>query len=108
MIYFSPHTFPLIAYRHILSVTKNIAVDELPFKSYLVDVDKDVRVPYYAAIKRYYDLDTSPKTKRMGNRKPIDIMGTWPPYNIGMDKTQLDALQTILSNDISIIQGKQH
>ncbi|CAO3588692.1 unnamed protein product [Absidia cylindrospora] len=94
------------AYRHILNVLKNVKEDELPFKSYLVDVDKDVRVPYYAANKRYYDLDTSPKpNKRMPNRKPIDIMGTWPPYNIGMDKTQLDALQTILSNDLAIIQG---
>ncbi|KAI8335061.1 P-loop containing nucleoside triphosphate hydrolase protein [Chlamydoabsidia padenii] len=93
------------AYRHILSVIKNIPVDDLPFKSYLVDVDKDVRVPYYASIKRHYDLDTSPKKKRSNYLKPIDIMDTWPPYDIGMDKTQLDALQTILSNDMSIIQG---
>ncbi|KAI8077729.1 RNA helicase [Halteromyces radiatus] len=93
------------AYRHILNVMKEIPVDDLPFKPYLVDVDKDVRIPYYASIKRYYDLDTSTKNKRLGKLKPVDIMGTWPPYDIGMDKTQVDALQTILSNDLAIIQG---
>jgi hypothetical protein len=53
----------------------------------------------------------SPKTKKTGNNKPIDIVGNWPPYDIGlyelgMDNTQLDALQNILSNEVSIIQGK--
>ncbi|ORX48781.1 P-loop containing nucleoside triphosphate hydrolase protein [Hesseltinella vesiculosa] len=93
------------AYRHILNVMKTIPSDELPFQKYLVDLDLDMRVPYYAAHKRYFDIDTSPKRRQSGHRKPVDIMDNWPPYDIGMDKTQMDALQTILSNELAIIQG---
>ncbi|SAL94784.1 hypothetical protein [Absidia glauca] len=98
------------ASRHILTIIKKIEAEKLPFKSYLVDMDKDVRMPYYASFKRYFDLDTSSKTKKMGNNKRIDIMGSWPAYDIGMydigtEKTQLDALQNILSKEVSIIQG---
>ncbi|CAO3615021.1 unnamed protein product [Cunninghamella blakesleeana] len=93
------------AYRHILKVLKEIPSNELPFEPYLVNVDKDVRIPYYASIKRWYDLEPSLKLRKAGHRKPIDIMGTWVPYDIGLDKTQTDALQTILSNDVAIVQG---
>ncbi|KAI9302511.1 RNA helicase [Cunninghamella echinulata] len=93
------------AYRHILKVIKEIPSEELPFEPYLINVDKEVRIPYYASLKRYYDLESDLRSRKMGHRKVIDIMGTWVPYDIGLDKTQTDALQTILSNDVAIVQG---
>lgn len=32
-------------------------------------------------------------------------MSPWKEYKTGMDKTQLDALKTILSHNLSIVQG---
>lgn len=87
---------------------KEIPSNELPFEPYLVNVDKDVRIPYYTSIKRWYDLEPNLKLRKSGHRKPVDIMGTWVPYDIGLDKTQTDALQTILSNDVAIVQGMKY
>ncbi|KAG1185790.1 hypothetical protein G6F36_006673 [Rhizopus arrhizus] len=92
------------AYRHILKVLQKVKSDELPFSPYIVNLSKETLVPHYAAKKRIYDANVY-KTSHRGERWPIDIMGAWPEYNTGMDKTQLDALKTILSRNLSIIQG---
>ncbi|KAG0166066.1 NFX1-type zinc finger-containing protein 1 [Apophysomyces sp. BC1034] len=93
------------AYRHVLSVLKDVDKEELPFDSYLVDVSKEVQVPFYASRKRFYDIDTAQKGARVRAKKPVDIMGTWPDHQTCMDKTQMDALRTILSNNVAIVQG---
>ncbi|KAI8072336.1 P-loop containing nucleoside triphosphate hydrolase protein [Gongronella butleri] len=93
------------AYRHILNRIKTIPSDALPFERHLVGMDQSVLVPHYAAYKHYYDLETDLKRRKTGNRKPVDILGNWPAYDIGMDRTQVDALQTILSNQVAVIQG---
>lgn len=97
-----------IAYRHILSVFQTIPSDDLPFSEYLVDVSQNVRLPHYAAVKRHYDIAMHPAGKRrMSDKaKPVDITKIWPRYEIGMDSTQMDALKTILSNNVAIVQGK--
>ncbi|KAI9485981.1 MAG: RNA helicase [Benjaminiella poitrasii] len=92
------------AYRHVLGVFQRIAPEKLPFSQYLVNLSNSVLVPHYAALKRQYDINVQP-SKRNRQRWPVDIMGKWPIYGTGMDKTQLDALKTILSNNLSIVQG---
>ncbi|KAI9318931.1 P-loop containing nucleoside triphosphate hydrolase protein [Dichotomocladium elegans] len=93
------------AYRHILSVIQRTQPSDLPFSPQLVDVSPDVRLPHYAAMKRNYDIAEYRDGRCQGQSKPIDITSPWPVYNIGMDKTQMDALKTILSNNVSIVQG---
>ncbi|KAI9493210.1 RNA helicase [Zychaea mexicana] len=95
------------AYRHILSTIQQIPPSELPFSPYLVDVSKDVQLPHYAAMKRNYDIAEYREGRRSGPAKPVDITQAWPVYNMNMDNTQMDALKTMLSNNIAVVQGKQ-
>lgn len=92
------------AYRHVLNVFQKIKPTELPFKPYLVDLSNEVMVPHYAARKRTYDINVQ-KYFKGRERWPVDINGEWPQYRTGMDKTQVDALKTILSHNLSIVQG---
>jgi hypothetical protein len=93
------------AYRHVLNVFQRIKSTELPFKPYLVDLSNEVMVPHYAARKRNYDINVQ-KYFKGRERWGVDIMGNWPEFKTGMDKTQVDALKTILSHNLSIVQGK--
>ncbi|CEI99533.1 Putative RnhA [Rhizopus microsporus] len=92
------------AYRHVLKVLQKVEPDQFPFSSYLVNLSKDILIPHYAARKRVYDINVFKRHVR-DERWPVDIMGSWPEYRTGMDKTQLDALKTILTRNLSIIQG---
>ena len=92
------------AYRHVLNVFKNVKPTELPFSEYLVNLSNDVLVPHYAAMKRVYDINVQSRNIRR-DRWPVDILQEWPSYNTGMDRTQMDALRTILSHNLSIVQG---
>ena len=85
---------------------QNMPPEDLPFSSILVDVSKDVLLPHYAAVKRNYDIAPYRNGQRQGPPMPVDITAQWRPYNIGMDSTQVDALKTMLSNNIAIVQGK--
>ncbi len=92
------------AYRHVLNVFQKIKPTELPFKPYLVDLSNEVMVPHYADRRKIYDINVQKSFKGREHR-PVDIMNPWKEYNTGMDKTQLDALKTILSHNLSIVQG---
>ncbi|KAI8979973.1 RNA helicase [Pilobolus umbonatus] len=92
------------AYRHVLKVIKDIKPDELPFKEYLTGVSNEIQMPHYASRKRLYDINVQEKG-RNHERWPVDILGNWPNYKTGMDKTQLDALKTMLTHNLSIVQG---
>lgn len=85
---------------------QNMPPEDLPFAPILVDVSKDVLLPHYAAVKRNYDIAPYRNGQRQGPPMPVDITTQWRPYNIGMDSTQVDALKTMLSNNIAIVQGK--
>ncbi|KAI8977492.1 RNA helicase [Mycotypha africana] len=91
------------AYRHVLNVFKKIKPGDLPFSQYLVNLSNDVMVPHYAARRRIYDINVNKRSQY--ERWPVDITQEWPFYNIGMDRTQMDALKTILSHNLSIVQG---
>jgi hypothetical protein len=93
------------AYRHVLNVFKNIKSENLPFSQYLVNLSNEVLVPHYAARKRMYDINVQKSRQRQ--RWTVDIMSDWPEYNTGMDRTQMDALRTILTHNLSIVQGKK-
>ncbi|KAI8138634.1 RNA helicase [Fennellomyces sp. T-0311] len=93
------------AYRHILSTIQLIPPSDLPFAPYLVNVSKDVQLPHYAAMKRNYDIAEYRGYKRIGPAKHVDITRAWRQYDIGMDSTQMDALKTMLSNNIAVVQG---
>ncbi|KAL0081247.1 RNA helicase [Phycomyces blakesleeanus] len=94
------------AYRHILSVLKNTQADELPLASYLVDISQDIRLPYYASRKQFYDIDPrKPTNSRDQQKNLVKADVEWPEKNTGMDRTQMDALQTMITNNIAIIQG---
>jgi hypothetical protein len=92
------------AYRHVLNVFKNIKPENLPFSQYLVNLSNNVLVPHYAARKRMYDINVRQRS-RQRQRWAVDIMNDWPSYDTGMDKTQMDALRTILTHNLSIVQG---
>ncbi|KAL9548420.1 hypothetical protein MBANPS3_005688 [Mucor bainieri] len=92
------------AYRHVLKVFKDVNPNALPFSDYLVKLSNEVLVPHYAARKRVYDINVRSKNIRR-DRWPVDILQNWPEHPTGMDRTQMDALRTILSHNLSIVQG---
>jgi hypothetical protein len=94
------------AYRHVLSVFKNLTSNELPFSDYLVKLSNEVLVPYYANRRKHYDINVlTPMQSRQHERWTVDITNPWPSFRTGMDKTQMDALRTILTNNLAIVQG---
>lgn len=74
---------------------------ELPFKSNLVDGIKYVSTPSYI---------NETTTYRMKNVFPsyphLNILGKWPSYEecINLDESQLEALQNMLTKEISLVQ----
>ena len=71
-----------------------------------MDVSKDIQLPHYSAMKRNYDIAQYRGGKRMGPAMPVDITRPWPQHQMSMDNTQMDALKTMLSNNIAVVQGK--
>ncbi|KAI7869110.1 P-loop containing nucleoside triphosphate hydrolase protein [Spinellus fusiger] len=93
------------AYRHILSVLKNTKAENLPFSQYLVNVSQESTLPCYASRKVAYDIHPSLPSKRDPQRTMAPLTQKWPTSNTGMDETQINALKTMMTNEVAIIQG---
>ena len=97
------------AYRHILEGLKNIVPSSMPFKEYIVSCNvQKIRPPCYlrAGISPPFNLQSVLGLRNVA--KPISVVdfATWPCWDVTvLDETQLYALQSALSQEMSLIQG---
>jgi len=98
------------AYRHILSRLQNLEENPPSFRSYVVDCKplESIPSPSYLTIKGIEDEDLYFDFSALGFPNSINVLNTraWPHHNEGsLDKSQLDAVQMALTQEISVIQG---
>ncbi|KAM6979789.1 NFX1-type zinc finger-containing protein 1 [Aplochiton taeniatus] len=96
------------AYRHVLQGLQEQEVEELPFQRYIVECNKEVRPPAYLRIEDTYDLSDISKGEHKGTVKPFHSLApeAWPPMDrLGLDESQMAALQLALTKELAIIQG---
>ena len=95
------------AYRHVLNRLQNVRVDQMPFRSYIVNSCqgvKDIPLPLYLRSNSCLDLNSILKPVRA--LAPVDVK-RWPTTlpKTSFDESQLKALQMALSQELSVIQG---
>lgn len=90
------------AYRHVLSALKMTNVHTFPFLDYLVHCKTSVDPPSY--------LKSGSSVYNMRNVfnsdiADFDILSAWPTFPTSMDESQLAAVKSALSSELSVIQG---
>ncbi|XP_077192287.1 NFX1-type zinc finger-containing protein 1 [Paroedura picta] len=106
------------AYRHVLRGLQEMEETEVPFQDYLVKCEPHVRAPVYLARASVYDLRPLMKAARAtdgvetalgtlaGSKVDLLDPGQWPALDLlGLDTSQMEALQLALTKELAIIQG---
>lgn len=97
------------AYRHILNGLKKLNPTCMPFQNYIISCNaQKVPPPCYmrAGVSPHFNLVDVLKVRSVP--KPISVvnLSTWPSWNLTcLDQSQLNALQSALGQEVSIIQG---
>lgn len=96
------------AYRHVLRGLQEQTEDNLPFQRYIVECNTDVRPPAYLQIKDDYDLSAIARPAHKRRVQPFRSLDprAWPEKkDLGLDESQMRALQLALTKELAIIQG---
>ncbi|KAK6320892.1 hypothetical protein J4Q44_G00078680 [Coregonus suidteri] len=96
------------AYRYVLEGLQELEVEDLPFQRYIVECSSDVHPPAYLPRGDTYDLSAIavPEFKSSINRFHTLDPDAWPPMEqLGLDESQMRALQLALTKELAIIQG---
>ncbi|XP_064202537.1 NFX1-type zinc finger-containing protein 1-like isoform X2 [Anguilla rostrata] len=102
------------AYRHVLEGLQEMSVEELPMQRYIVSCEKDISPPNYLLAHRCgYSLQTLENNKRLKKditrKKTVrDVLNfsDWPSKKtLGLDNSQMKAVQLALTKELAIIQG---
>ncbi|XP_027002552.1 NFX1-type zinc finger-containing protein 1 [Tachysurus fulvidraco] len=112
----SSHSFLMVettayfeAYRYVLEGLQEQDEDDLPFQRYIVECNSDVRPPaYFMEGERTYDLTCIAADGHTSSVKPFIPLNptSWPTEEqLGLDKSQLEALNLALTKELAIIQG---
>jgi hypothetical protein len=101
------------AYRPILQALQNIKDDRIPLDKYLLHCETNVAFPNYFELQS--EIDFRPMlAKSAGEYREFDgrlsnvkDRTTWPnAEQLGLDKSQYEALQLALTKSVALIQGK--
>ncbi|XP_068170628.1 NFX1-type zinc finger-containing protein 1 isoform X2 [Antennarius striatus] len=96
------------AYRYVLDGLKELNEDNLPFQRYIVKCKTDVEPPAYLQIQDIYDLRSIAPLQYQQDLLPFHSLKetAWPKKEkLGLDKSQMGALQLALTKELAIIQG---
>uniref|UniRef100_A0ACB8F7I5 Uncharacterized protein n=1 Tax=Sphaerodactylus townsendi TaxID=933632 RepID=A0ACB8F7I5_9SAUR len=103
------------ACRHVLKGLQELQVEDIPFEDHIVKCESNVRAPAYLARNSIYDLRALVKADgaekglgalAAGGKVNILDPGQWlPPDHLGLDASQMAALQLALTKELAIIQG---
>uniref|UniRef100_A0AAY5KHR1 RZ-type domain-containing protein n=1 Tax=Esox lucius TaxID=8010 RepID=A0AAY5KHR1_ESOLU len=96
------------AYRYVLEGLQELEVEDLPFLRYIVECSADVHPPAYLHRADSYNLSAIARPKFMKSIHPFRALdpAAWPPREqLGLDESQMRALQLALTKELAIIQG---
>ncbi|WAR28330.1 ZNFX1-like protein [Mya arenaria] len=109
------------SYKHVLAGIKTFRDGDLPFEKHIVFCEKLIKPPHYLSVETTYDLQpivgdeikTDTQSTNRGNliekpelRVPILDKQKWPSSErLGLDESQMRALQNALTREFAIIQG---
>ncbi|KAA8913892.1 P-loop containing nucleoside triphosphate hydrolase protein [Sphaerosporella brunnea] len=97
------------AFRWVLKAMQRMTEENMPLKEHIVYLDPDVGPPQYLEENPVYNLtsiypDASEQEKE--SVEEVNILQTWPRgIKNSMDRSQTDALKTILTKRVAVIQG---
>ncbi|XP_062302008.1 NFX1-type zinc finger-containing protein 1, partial [Osmerus eperlanus] len=96
------------AYRYVLEGLQELEEEDLPFQRYLVECQLDVHPPAYLPRNDTYNLAAIAAPEFKSSIKPFNTLDpdAWPPMEqLGLDESQMKALQMSLTKELAIIQG---
>ncbi|XP_063071469.1 NFX1-type zinc finger-containing protein 1 isoform X2 [Engraulis encrasicolus] len=97
------------AYRYVLEGLQEQQVEELPFKRYIVECNKEVHPPAYLQEEaKQFDLSNIAAEDFKDKVAPFNPLShlAWPSEEqMGLDESQLRALKLALTKELAIIQG---
>ncbi|XP_071350561.1 NFX1-type zinc finger-containing protein 1 [Trachinotus anak] len=96
------------AYRYVLEGLQEQEEDDLPFQRYIVECSTDVHAPAYLQRTDTYDLSSIADPEYKSRMKPFHSLKeeAWPKMEmLGLDESQMKALQMALTKELAIIQG---
>ncbi|MBN3299873.1 ZNFX1 protein, partial [Amia calva] len=98
------------AYRHVLEGLQEMQEEDLPFQRYIVECQTELAPPAYLTMGETYDLTAimAPGKEESGVLMPFVALDThaWPSMEqLGLDESQMRALQLALTKELAIIQG---
>ena len=106
------------AYRHVLNRLKNIAEDPPSYNAYILHYNPKlcIPLPFYLQnqggenniLLDLTGLEGKNSTSKSNSLISVNILDSnaWPHYNdVGLDKSQLAAIQMALTQELSLIQG---
>ncbi|XP_035285223.1 NFX1-type zinc finger-containing protein 1-like [Anguilla anguilla] len=101
------------AYRHVLEGLQEMSVEELPMQRYIVSCEKDISPPNYLLAHRcgysLQALENKRLKKDITRKKTVrDVLNfsDWPSKKtLGLDNSQMKAVQLALTKELAIIQG---
>uniref|UniRef100_A0A4W6EBA4 Zinc finger NFX1-type containing 1 n=1 Tax=Lates calcarifer TaxID=8187 RepID=A0A4W6EBA4_LATCA len=96
------------AYRYVLEGLRDQEEDELPFQRYIVECSTDVRPPAYLRGTDVYNLSSIAEPDCKDRMLPFHSLTeeAWPRMEeLGLDESQMKALQLALTKELAIIQG---
>ncbi|NXS38068.1 ZNFX1 protein, partial [Pomatostomus ruficeps] len=100
------------AYRHVLEGLQKTREEDIPFQKYIVECDTQVKEPAYLREDTAYNLaplmKTSSKEKSPDSLRSVCILDPdrWLSMEaLGLDESQMQALNLALTKELAIIQG---
>ncbi|KAL0977889.1 hypothetical protein UPYG_G00162790 [Umbra pygmaea] len=96
------------AYRYVLEGLQEIEEQHLPFSRYIVECSSDIHPPAYLPRADIYNLSAIARPKFKSTIKRFHTLDpeAWPPKEqLGLDESQMKALQLALTKELAIIQG---
>ena len=102
------------AYRYVLKGLKELDGKTLPFKKYLVECSEEVDPPEYLRRDEFqdgpvcYDLSNALEVTNTSNATAVPVLqiNAWPSVKeLSLNSSQLQALRTAITTELSVIQG---
>ncbi|CAJ0761819.1 6444_t:CDS:10 [Entrophospora sp. SA101] len=90
------------AYRHVLKVIQELDPEDMPLKSHIIDLDKNIELPKYLENRAppNYDFGTEPTFQNLEK-----FLGKSKKINCGLHKSQYEALERMLTSRLALVQG---
>jgi helicase required for RNAi-mediated heterochromatin assembly 1 len=94
------------AYRHTLQALQKMSSESFPLSAHLCSMSPDIEAPLHVKINPAMNLDPARLDSTAHSYGVVDVMNHWPEHNnSGLDETQWQALNRILTKSLAVIQG---